>query len=138
MMQSAEYGCFDNSPFGLDRAMHGRVLIQRHVRAADVVIVVNVVGQDCPKVIFVQNDDMIQAFSPKCAIHAFRDRILPWRMRSRWGVFKTKTLDMAFEVFTEDFVVIPNDVFCGFIKSESFPKLLDDPLRMRPGTDAKV
>jgi len=62
----------------LHRSGDWRVLVERHVGAADVVIVVDVVGQHRAQVLLVQDDDMVQTFSAECAVGSFTDGIFAW------------------------------------------------------------
>ena len=71
---------------------------------------------------------MIQAFPSQRAHDPFCDGVLPGRVRSGWRIFQAETFNGSFEVFTEDFVIVSNDVFCGIIKCKGFPELLNGPL----------
>ena len=87
---------------------------------------------------FVENNHMVKTFPAKCADDAFGNRILPWTSRGGWCVFQAELVDLNLEFFTKDFVIISDDIFCGFIESKSFTKLLNSPLRVRACTDTKV
>ena len=45
---------------------------------------------------------------------------------------------MQFEIITEDFVIVTNNVFGCFIESKRFTKLLNSPLRVRICSNRKV
>ena len=59
MMQAVENGLAHNFAFGLNRSRSRRILVQRHMRASNVVVVVDVVGQYGPQVVFAEDNDMI-------------------------------------------------------------------------------
>lgn len=53
--------------------------------AGDVVVVVDVVSQHSPQVLFIQDDDVVQAFPAECAVDSFTDGIFAWVNAVRWG-----------------------------------------------------
>lgn len=54
-------------------------------------------------------------------------------MRRGRRVFQAKQFDGLLELFAEDGVIISDDILGGFIESKGLSKLLDGPLRVRPG-----
>ena len=53
-------------------------------------------------------------------------------------VFQAEAFNGLLEFIAEDGIVITDDIFGRFVESKGFPKLLNRPLGMRPGTDAKM
>jgi len=100
---------------------------------ARVIIILNELIQHGSQVLFIQDDHVIQAFSPQRAHDPFGNGVLPGRVRGGWRVFQPETFDGSLEIVAEYFVIVSNDVFRGIIKSKGFAKLLNGPLGMRPG-----
>ena len=68
-------------PF-LDRAPARRVLFQGIVNAV-LVVVVHVIANQPPEMLFVQRDDMIENLAAGTSGPSFSDSILPWRLDTR-------------------------------------------------------
>ena len=65
MMQTAKNGVAGDLAFGLCRPVNRRILFKRHVRSADIIVVVDVVIQHACQMLFVQDNDMVETFPPK-------------------------------------------------------------------------
>ena len=81
--------------------------------------------------LFIENNHMVKAFSAKSANYSFAEWILPW---ASWGggfIFQTKPSYGLLEFVTIDTIIITDNIFCGFIESKGFTKLLNGPLRVR-------
>ena len=128
-MQSTQNGLADNPAIGLSRAMNGSVFVQRHVRSVGVVIL-DVFGQYTCQMLFVQDDDMVQAFPPERSHDPFGDWILPGTSGGRRRVFQSEAFYRLFEFVAEDSIVITDDILSGFIKGKGLTKLLYGPLRV--------
>ena len=108
------------------------------MRSADVVVLIDVFAQYGTQMFFVENDQVIQTFLAKCADDTFGDRILPrtsWRSRR---IFQAKVPDVLFEIITEYFVVVMDNIFDYFVESKCFTKLLNSLLRVRVCSNRKV
>ncbi len=106
--------------------------------SADIVVFKDVFVQNIMQMLFVENDHMVETLPAKCADDPFANWILPW---TSWGsrcVFQTEISYLLLEVSTEYFIIISDDIFCGFIKSKGFTKLLNCPLRVRICSNRKV
>ena len=98
---------------------------------ARLVVVADVFAKSPQQVLLVQWDDVISALSAERADDPFANWILPGTSVCRGCVFQTENSYLLLEVSTEYFIIISDDIFCGFIKSKGFTKLLNGPLRVR-------
>ena len=99
--------------------------------SADIVVFKDVFMQDIIQMFFTEDDHMVKTFPAKGADDTLGEWILPW---ASWGcrrVFKTKPSYSLFELIAIDTIIITDNIFCGFIESKSFTKLLNCPLRVR-------
>src|SRR5947209_1963992 len=78
MVQPTKNRMSNNVSEPLDRASTGRVLSKRNVNA-HLVIIGGVFRKNSPKVLCVENDQMISALAPDRPNQSFRETILPGR-----------------------------------------------------------
>jgi hypothetical protein len=95
MMQAAEPGTGDHGRSQRRLAFHGppirRVLMEEIVNPV-VVMVVHLIANEPPEMLFVHRDDMVEKLSAAASYPAFRDSVLP-SGKAAWfqsaGVFNT-------------------------------------------------
>ncbi len=96
--------------------------------SADIVIFKDVFMQNIIQVLFIENNHVVKAFSTKRANYSFAEWILPWASWCSWRIFKTKLSYGLLEFIAIDTIIITDNIFCGFIESKGFTKLLNCPL----------
>ena len=138
VMQSTKNRLAYNLTIGLNRAGNRRVFVKRHARSADVVVVIDVFVQHLMQMFFIENNHVVKAFATKCPQNTLCDWILPWTSWCSRCVFQAKVIYVCFEIITEDFVVVTDDIFGCFVESKRFTKLLNCPLRVRICGNSKV
>ncbi len=99
--------------------------------SADIVIIKDVFVQDIIQMLFAENDHMIETFPAKGTNDTLGEWILPWTSGGGWCVFQSKPFYGLLELRAVDAIVITDHIFCGFVESKSFSKLLNGPLRVR-------
>lgn len=62
-MQAAEDGFANDIAIGLNRAMHGRILLKWHMCSADVVIFIDVFVQHAMQMSFIKNNHVVKTLS---------------------------------------------------------------------------
>src|SRR5664280_119586 len=133
MMQSANQRQLDHLPrcgrFHCSRFW--RVLAEREMRAAPMIVVVNKPPQQAPQVCFIEHDNMIQQFSPEPADHALRIRILPRGAARNDDFPDAQVLHSAAEACAVDAVAITQQVPWRTFPRERLDQLLARPLRRR-------
>ena len=101
------------------------------MRSADIVILEDVFMQNIVQMLFVKNDHMVKTLPTKSANDTLSEWILPWTSGGGWCVFQSKPFYGLLELMAIDAIVITDHIFCGFVESKSFSKLLNGPLRVR-------
>jgi hypothetical protein len=129
-MQPADHRECDDLPLigGLGRAELRGVLAKREVGPGSV-IVLEVVSKDASQVLLSENDDMVEAVSPKSPDHPLTVRILPRATRRGEDLLDPHRTHASNEVRALDLVSVPNDVPGRRVVGEGIDQLLACPLR---------
>ena len=127
-MQATNFGNRDDHAERrwLDRPSVGRILVERQVSASPV-IVLELAGQDTPKVPFAEDENMIQRLSPDRADEALREGILlraVWR-RQHFG--DPHALHSSPERMTTSTVAVADEVAWRRVLREGIDDLLSRP-----------
>ena len=93
----------------LNRACDWAVHLKRQMRAARIVIS-DVVSNDPSKMIFAEDDDVVQTLSPYTAVESFRIRILPGTMRRREDFFDAHVFDASTKPVAVDAIAVAQQV----------------------------
>ncbi len=99
--------------------------------SADIVILEDVFMQNIIQMSFIENNHMVETFPAKCTDDTFGEWILSWTSWGSWCIFQSKSSYSSLELGAIDAIVITDHIFCGFVESKSFAKLLNCPLRVR-------
>ena len=89
----------------LDRTDCRPVHFQRKVRAR-LIVILNMRGENASQVFFVEDDDLVQAFTPDTAIQSLRVWILPRALRSGEYLFDTHVPHSPSKPFPVDGVAV--------------------------------
>jgi hypothetical protein len=108
-----------------DRTGHRRVLVQRQVRAAPLVIV-NIAGQDVVQARFVKHDHVVEALAPYRPDQPFGIWILPGRTRRCEHFVDAHGLRCVCPGL-ERVIAIANEISRGLIPGERVAQLLHGP-----------
>ena len=87
---------------------------------------------------FVENDHLIQAFSPDGADQPFNVRRLPRRSEGRSNLLDAHVPDTLANIMAVDRVTITYEILRGFIPRERFGQLLRHPYRRRVFADVEI
>jgi hypothetical protein len=101
----------------LDRSGIWRVLVERQV-GARAMVVANVSLQDPSQMILVENDHVVETFSPSGADDPFDVRVLPWRARCCPYLLDAKSTDASGEIVSIDAISVSNYVARGGVPRE--------------------
>src|SRR5262249_26852411 len=112
----------------LDCARIRRVLIERPVRAA-AVIISHEPGEQRVEMSFIEHDDMIEEFTPKCPDEPLAIWILPRTPRRCNDFLSAHGFEAARHGLTVNAVAVTDQVIGSGLEREGFPKLLADPGR---------
>ena len=91
------------------------------------VIIGQVIGENSPEVLGIENNDVVQALAPKGANQAFDHRILPRRLRGNYLLFQSQALDAAHEIGAIDAIPVPKQITRRSSKRKGFDHLLGGP-----------
>ena len=130
MVQSAKDRIRNNASKPLDLPRVGRVLPERRV-STNFIIIGREARKNSPKVLSVENEQMISALSPDRADQAFNVSVLPRRAERRWSVPDPHCSQPSLERDPKCSVIVANEIFrCG-IPRKRFSDLTRQPLRSR-------
>ena len=107
MMKTADLGDRDHATAArwMNRPVLRGIHLQRLMRSPTMVVT-EVAGQDLTQVSLIQNDHVIEAFSPDTSDQPFDERVLPWTSRCSYHLLCAHVLDAALEVFAIDTVTV--------------------------------
>ena len=128
MMQPANFR--DGYDFSLfrwfDWSRFRTILIQWQVASAFVVII-EIGFQHASKMLFIENDHVIQAVSPDWTDDSFAIGILPRTLKSSFHFFYSHPIDSLSEHFAVDVIVVPYEIFWGNVPWKCLYDLLSCP-----------
>jgi hypothetical protein len=130
VMQSAEMWLREDPADTLNFARNRRVLVQRQMRAA-LVVVCHVRSQQVPKVTLAKDNDMVEHFSPDRANQPFSIGVLPWRSRCRWSVANAHCAKPPDECLAIGAIAITHDIVRRSLPAASPRQLSSKPFSCR-------
>ena len=139
MMKAAHLREFDHRPLigSHDRPWNRAVLRQRPMWAR-VVIVVEVVLENCPEVSFADDDHLIQAFPADCPNQPFGVRILPRRVRGSQMFFDTEGSHAPAKLGTVDAIAVAQQMLWRRHKRKRMDDLLSVPVVSENSTERQA
>ena len=139
MMQAADVRDWDDRAAGwrLGNPRDGRIFVQREV-SAPLVVVNEVALQVAAQGAFVPHDDVIEAFAPEGADHAFNERILPRRTRRRSHFLDAHLLGSTSRIRSIDPITIPDHEARRGVPRPRLAELLRGPCGGRMGRNVHV
>src|SRR6516165_1216004 len=128
MMQPADLRDCDDLALlrRFDLSWKWRVPLQGLMRAR-IVIIVQVIPQDSPQLVFTDDDQMIETLSANRADYAFGVWILEGRSRRGWRLFNLHTFYSQSKFFPVNLISIPKQIAWRRVLREGFDELSGGP-----------
>ena len=141
VMKAAEPGAGDYCGSQRRLAFHWpsirRVLIEGIVNPV-VVVVVHVIANEPPQVLFVQRDDMVENLAAAASDPAFRSPVLPRCLNTRALRSEARRLQEGNHIRIEFRVVVEDGITIRTSLGKRFTQLLHHPLGSRMTSDVEV
>jgi len=72
------------------------------------IVIGSISGKNIPQVRPAKDDDLIEAFAPKCTDESFGNSVLPWQSGADWPVTDAHSLEPAGEYLAVSAVIVPD------------------------------